>query len=126
MNGRGSSPLLRWVSFGHGIYYLVSALWSLVSIRSFQRVTGRKTDIWLVRTVAILLVVIGMVLLIAGFRRRSVAEFALLGGGTAMGLAGVDAVYGLRRRISRIYLLEALAELTIIVAWALAWLRQKR
>src|SRR4051794_26459937 len=30
------------------MFYVVSGLWSIVSIDSFMRVTGRKRDVWLV------------------------------------------------------------------------------
>jgi hypothetical protein len=36
-----------WVQ---GIYYLLTGLWPLVSIGTFQMVTGEKTDVWLVHT----------------------------------------------------------------------------
>jgi hypothetical protein len=37
-----------------GVYYLLTGVWPLPSIGSFQRVTGPKTDLWLVRTVGVL------------------------------------------------------------------------
>ena len=42
---------------------------------------------------------------------------ALLGAGSALSLAGIDLVYVKRRRISRIYLLDAVGELTLVGAW---------
>ena len=36
-----------------GVYYVVSGAWPLVHIDSFQKVTGRKTDLWLVHTVGL-------------------------------------------------------------------------
>ncbi len=111
---------MRYVAIGQGAYYLVSAFWSMVSMRSFQWVTGPKTDIWLVRTVALLLMVIGTVLTIAGFRKRTWPESPLLGMGSAATLAGIDIVYTAKGRISRIYFLDALVELGFLVAWARA------
>jgi uncharacterized membrane protein HdeD (DUF308 family) len=46
-----------------GAYFVVTGLWSLAHYRSFEALTGRKTDRWLVRTVGLLVVVIGAVLL---------------------------------------------------------------
>src|SRR5687768_15295175 len=40
------------------IYFLITAIWPLADIESFMKVTGPKTDIWLVKTVAVLLLAI--------------------------------------------------------------------
>ncbi|SHL25073.1 hypothetical protein SAMN05444407_10372 [Chryseobacterium contaminans] len=37
------------------LYYFATSLWPLVHIKSFLIITGDKTDIWLVKTVSILL-----------------------------------------------------------------------
>ena len=37
-----------------GAYFGLTAAWALVHIDSFMRVTGAKTDVWLVKTVAAL------------------------------------------------------------------------
>ncbi len=39
------------VSEGQGLYYTVSGLWPLISLRTFTLVTGPKVDLWLVKTV---------------------------------------------------------------------------
>src|SRR5689334_22911224 len=51
-----------------GLYFLATGVWPLFHIESFLAVTGPKTDLWLVQTVAALLVVAGGVLLIAAAR----------------------------------------------------------
>jgi hypothetical protein len=40
-------------------YYLMTGLWPLFHRRSFEAVTGPKTDYWLVRTVGVLVAAIG-------------------------------------------------------------------
>jgi hypothetical protein len=40
-----------------------------LNIRSFQAVTGPKTDLWLVQTVGVLVTVIGLTLCLATFRK---------------------------------------------------------
>jgi hypothetical protein len=92
----------------------------VLSIRTFVLVTGPKVDLWLVKTVGAVLAVIGATLALAGRRRRVTPEVALLGAGSAATLAAVDVVYAGRGRISRIYLLDALAQVIVIVGWALA------
>lgn len=98
-----------------GLYYLATGLWPLASIGSFQRVTGPKTDLWLVKTVGALIAVEGGALTIAERRHRFTPEMALLAVGSALGLAAVDVAYALRGRISPIYLLDAIAEVVLAV-----------
>ena len=42
-----------------------TGIWPLLDIESFQDVTGSKTDLWLVRTVGVLVAVIDGVVLLA-------------------------------------------------------------
>lgn len=44
----------------------------------------------------------------------------LLGASSAAGLLGVDLVYLARRRLPRIYAMDALAEATFVLAWLMA------
>lgn len=111
---------MHLVALGQGGYYVLSGLWALVDIRSFIAVTGPKTDIWLVKTVGALIVVIGVVLLVAAIGRRVTAEIMLLGVGAALSLATIEIVYVSVGRIAPIYLLDVAAELIIAGAWAMA------
>lgn len=106
--------------------YLVTGLWPLVSLRSFERITGPKVDGWLVKTVGAIVASVGVVLLVAARRDRVTPEIALLGVSCASSLAGIDVVYVSRRRISPIYLADALAELVCIGGWAVGRLQRRR
>lgn len=108
------------LALGQGVFYLATGLWPILSLGTFERVTGPKTDRWLVKTVAVLVSVIGMVLLVAGRRRRVSDEVVLLAVGSAAGLASIDSIYSLRGRIAMVYLLDALAELVLIAGWVSA------
>ena len=44
----------RFVALAHACYYLITGVWPLLSIGTFEKVTGPKTDRWLVKTVGIL------------------------------------------------------------------------
>jgi hypothetical protein len=118
--------MMRFVAIIQGFYFLVTGLWPLVSIGTFQMVTGRKTDLWLVKTVGVLVAVIGLAVLVGGLRGRLTPELILLAAGSAVGLAGVDVIYVARRTIAPIYLLDALVELLLVGGWAAgvtaAWL----
>ena len=95
----------------------------MYSLGTFQKVTGPKTDLWLVKTVGVVVGVIGGVLAVAGLRRQTAPEIPLLAAGSAAGLAGIDIVYVAKKRISRIYLLDAAAELLLIAGWAFTSIR---
>jgi hypothetical protein len=108
------------VALVQGGFYAVTGVWALVDLDSFMAVTGPKTDLWLVKTVGALVTVIGGVLLTAGWRRRVTRDVLLLGIGAALSLATIDVVYASAGRISKIYLLDAAAEVGLAIAWALA------
>jgi hypothetical protein len=118
------STLLRVVAAGQALYYIATGVWSLVSIDTFQKVTGPKTDLWLVKTVGVLVTVIGAVLGLAARRRWSGPEVPLLGIGSAAVLTVIDVVYVAKRRIAPIYLLDALGEMMLVVGWVLGLQRK--
>jgi hypothetical protein len=101
----------------HGLFNIGGGLWPLLHLRSFEAVFGPKTDRWLVRTVAGLLVVNGTVQFAAEPTAPALRQARRVGVGTAATLAAIDLAYAPRRRISRVYLLDAIAELTWIVLW---------
>ena len=103
-----------------GAYFLATGVWPLMHLPSFEAVTGRKTDKWLVRTVGILVAVVGGALVSAGARGRVTPEIAALAAGTAAGLGAIDTVYGGSGRISRIYLADAAVEGLLVLAWLAA------
>jgi hypothetical protein len=101
-------------------YYVVTGLWPLLHLPSFLWVTGPKHDLWLVRTVGVLLVVIGATLALAVLRGGIVPEIVLLGATTAVGLLVIDAVCAVRRIVSRIYLVDAAIQLMLVAGWLVA------
>ncbi len=113
--------LVSYLAVAQGIFYIVTGVWPLVSIGSFQRVTGPKTDLWLVKTAGVLITAIGGVLTMAGLRRTVQPEIPVLGAGAAAGLTAIDVIYVAKGRIARVYLLDALAEVVLIAAWLFAW-----
>jgi len=112
--------LPRTLAVAQGLYFLAIGLWPLVDLRSFMAVTGPKTDGWLVKTVGVLVAVIGAGLLLAARRRGPAPETVLTAVGAAAGLAAVDVTYTLRGRLAGIYLLDAVLEGVLLAAWAAA------
>ena len=101
----------------HGSFNLVTGLWPLLHMRSFEMVSGPKTDKWLVRTVSGLLITIGLEQIRAASNAGSAPAVKRLGLGTAATLAAIDIIYATKGRISRIYLLDAVIEVLIIKGW---------
>lgn len=118
MNRDDARSAFRTLAVAQGAYYMATGIWSLVGIRSFQKVTGPKTDLWLVKTVGCLVAVTGAVLCYAGLRRRPTPETAMLGAGNALALVAIDVNYVARGRISPIYLGDAAAEAVLAALWA--------
>jgi hypothetical protein len=116
----------RFIAAVQGLYYAATGAWPFIHLGSFLAVTGPKTDIWLVYTVSVLILVIGMVCLAAAWANRVSAEVIVLAVGSAMGLTGIDVVFVLRDVISEVYLLDAVAEVLLIAGWGIAVLLHSR
>jgi hypothetical protein len=108
----------RSVLVVQGWVYVVTGLWPVVHIASFEWVTGEKFDDFLVHTVGLLLFVIGAGLLRALRAARPPAEIVLVASGSALALALIDLVYVANGRLSPIYLLDAGVELVFLLAGA--------
>ena len=121
-----SSSLVSVVAFAQSLYFLVTGIWPLLSISTFEAVTGPKTDDWLVQTVGVLITVIAIVIAVAAVRQNITFEIILLAIGSALGLAIVDLVFVAQRRISPVYLVDAVAEFILIGLWASAISLQRR
>jgi uncharacterized membrane protein len=130
-SGRGSAQL----AYVQGVYFFVFGLWPLIDIRSFQMVTGPKSDHlatgleadhWLVFTVGLQLAAIGAVLLIAAWDRSVNRSIALLGLLSAASLALIDLIYVCRGTISSIYLLDAVAEMLFVAGWSIVLIATAR
>lgn len=90
-----------------GAYYVVSGLWAVVDRRSFETVTGRKTDYWLVRTVGLLAAAIGASLLTGARGARPSPETTVLAVAAGASFTAVDLVFVARGRIKPVYLADA-------------------
>lgn len=120
MKHRRHDHWLSGMGIAHALYFVPSSIWALVHIRSFEKVTGPKVDRWLVKTVAGLLTVIGVVIGRAGACRRVTPEIAALAIGSSGVLTAIDLVYVRKKRIAPVYLLDAVANLLLIGGWIAA------
>jgi hypothetical protein len=115
-----NQSLAHWIALAQGAYFFLTGVWPIVSIETFQMVTGRKTDLWLVKTVGLLVGMIGAVLLWAGWTESVSGQAAAIAVGSSLALTIIDVCYVARKVIAPIYLADALAELMLIGAWAAA------
>ena len=116
--GRNEASPADRLAVAQGAFYVATGVWPLLHMRSFEAVTGEKTDDWLVETVGALLTVAGAAMLMAGLRQRTTPEIALLAAGSAGALTAIDVIYTARRVIRPVYLADAAVEVGLIGAWA--------
>jgi hypothetical protein len=110
---------LTAVALVQGIYFLITGLWPLVHLRSFQMVTGRRTDLWLAKAAGSLVLSIGLGLLYSGMSYELSPGLIVIAVGSALCLLIIDLVYVLKRVISPVYLGDAVVELGFVVGWML-------
>ena len=113
----GGAKFFVLLAVVQGLYFVATGVWPLVHMESFLAVTGPKTDLWLVNTVGVLVLAVGLVLLLAAWRRQATAEVFLLAVGSALALTGIDVVYTLRGVIPPVYLVDAVAEVVLVLGW---------
>jgi len=107
------------VALVQGIYFFITGIWPILSMSTFLKITGPKTDLWLVKTVGLILAVIGAVLIYAQMTASINPPVILLAIGSALSLALVEFIYVFKRVISPIYLGDAFAELILTAWWAI-------
>jgi hypothetical protein len=100
-----------------GGYFLATGIWPLLSRRTFERITGPKTDFWLAQTVGVLVGSIGGTLVLAHKRGRLGPELKLVAVSSAGGLGLIDVYFALRGRIAKVYLLDAAIEAALVAGW---------
>lgn len=103
-----------------GIYYAVTGIWPLLHIDSFIYVTGPKTDIWLVRTVGVLVLVVGITLVTAASKKLFPSPVLVLAMGSCIGFASIDIIYVMNDTIGSIYLMDAFAQIILLILWVVA------
>lgn len=108
------------------VYTLLTALWPIVDIESFMWVSGYKVDVWLVKTVSILLLAVAVCLLLAIFSKGDHFPVYMLALLAAAGLAYVDFYYALGGRISKIYMADGVIEALFVLAWLFILSNQKK
>ena len=100
---------LRLVLIVMGYYYVLTAVWPILHIKSFEFVTGPKTDQWLVKTVSVM--ILGSGIIFIAYQNETSALLAIL---NALGLMIIDVYYSFKGIIRKIYLVDGVVELGFI------------
>jgi hypothetical protein len=109
---------IRAVALFQGFYYSLTGVWPLVSMASFEAVTGPKADVWLVKMVGLLSLSIGVSILIAASRnKKATTETIVLAILSAISFSYIDIYYAWHGIISSIYYCDACIEIVLIIAY---------
>jgi hypothetical protein len=114
MKGPGIRNWRRRLVGAQAAYYLATGIWPIADARSFQMVTGPKTDVWLVKTFGALVGAVGISLGLAAARNRTGPETLALAGGSAAALAAADIYYVSKGTIAKTYLGDAAINLGLL------------
>ena len=108
--------LYKYALLVQGMYVLLTAVWALVDIQSFMFITGPKTDVWLVRTVAVLLICIWLFFLMSS-KKSEEPRVTLTALVFSFGLAYIDFYYTLNNTIRWVYALDGIVESMFGLLW---------
>jgi hypothetical protein len=111
------------LSLVQGVYTLLTALWALVDIKSFMEVTGPKTDTWLVKTVAVVLLPIAVCFLWGLFFNSDRLLIIVVGIMSSAGLAFIDFYYTTNGTIKWIYQADGYLQLLFLLLWVFLFVR---
>jgi hypothetical protein len=100
-------------------YYITTGVWPLLHLRSFEMLTGPKTDRWLVHMVGALALTNGIVIGIGARRERDPLQTTALAVLSATAFAAIDVIYVARGRIRPIYLADAVVEMAFVAGLCL-------
>ena len=96
-----------------GWFYILTGLWPIVHMPSFEKVSGPKTDKWLVRTVSLMILSSGLIFVL--FHESRAALFLAIM--NAFFLMSIDLYYVWKRIIWKSYLVDAVIEAGFIVIY---------
>ncbi|HXR84668.1 MAG TPA: hypothetical protein VN722_10185 [Hanamia sp.] len=109
--------LFRIILWIQSIYYFLTAAWGLFDIQSFMQLTGPKTDVWLVKTVSLLLLAISFSFIANLFTKTHPLPVAILAIACCLFLAAIDFYYSTKKIISFIYAIDGIIEIILLSFW---------
>jgi hypothetical protein len=117
--------LIQYILVVQGIYYLATGLWGAVDIRSFMIVTGPKTDVWLIKTVSLLLSIAGITYLISAREKQLTIALKVLIPAVAGVLLFIDVYYNFKGIISNVYLVDGFIQFVFVLVWLFHFAKEK-
>lgn len=115
--------IILWVQT---LYYFITGIWPVADITSFMEVTGSKTDIWLVKTVAVLLLAISVSFFVQLFNKRNPAPAIALAMSCCVALGTIDFYYVTADVIAPVYLLDGVLQILLLTAWIVFLLKNHK
>jgi hypothetical protein len=103
-----------------GSYYVLCAVWPLLSVTTYQEATGHQGDQWYAEKISAMLLAVGATLCLSAYRRQGTPEILFLSLASAFGMVAVD-IHMLYRGFSLFYLLDAILELGLVSFWIHGW-----
>jgi len=98
-----------------GWFYVITGLWPILHMKSFEMVSGPKKDKWLVKTLGLMIACSGYIFI--RYNQNDIArDLALI---NATCLAVIDVYYSLKGVIWKTYLWDAGIEVGFISAYLL-------
>ena len=82
-----------------------------------MKVTGPKTDVWLVKTVGLLLAGVSVCLVVYFFMKADQSVIGTLAAVCSICLAGIDFYYAGKKVISPVYLIDGIIQVIFFIAW---------
>jgi hypothetical protein len=101
------------------IYFFTTALWPLVDIKSFEKITGPKTDEWLVKTVSFLILAIAIALFQSWRAKSYPPAIIALAVVSCLGLAAIDFYFSAAKIIDPVYALDGILQVVFVFNWVL-------
>jgi hypothetical protein len=120
------NKLFNTVVVAQAAYIFITGIWPLIDINSFMAVTGKKTDIWLVKTVGALLLPVASCLGMYRYFHSDKRPAIVLGGAIAIAFISIDFYYALTDVISDIYLVDGAVEIGFLLVWIIVAINVKR
>ncbi len=117
------NKLKRYILLIQTIYILITALWPLVDMESFVRISGSKMDVERVKTVSLLLLALAAIMLFSLVKRRITHIVIVMAFVCATAFLSYDLLHILTGRISSVYLLDGFVQLSFLFAWTISLAR---
>jgi hypothetical protein len=117
---------LAYPPLAQGIYYLLRGLWSLLHLGSVESLAETHRNVWLSEEVGALVLVIGVALCVAAYRRQGSPEILVIAFGSALGMGLIELLFIFHRRISVLYLIDVIIQFGLVVFWIYGWRAKER